>query len=262
MDLERAVESAGLAGSEAKAYLALLQLGEATGVKVSQTSGLYKANCYAALEKLSEKGLATIHVEEGVRHYRPASPSRLVELIKEQEDGLTGAMPELHKLYAIRREERDIEILSGREGHKRILDEIASQGSKRYLYRAFYEAHPLEARTGYLPYEKKLFKGKVIHSRALQLDTPVTRRSIRERIRYEPFFYDDVRFIRQKGSIPIQWSVIGDSLWIGFTSGIHAERVYLRVESKDLCDAFEIMFNEQWDQQDRTKRIKGKNDSR
>jgi sugar-specific transcriptional regulator TrmB len=247
MELEEVLASAGLAGSEAKAYLALLRLGEATGVRVAQESGLYKANCYAALEKLAARGLATVRLAEGVRYYRPASPTRLGELLRERQELLQGALPELHRLYAERREEREIEVLSGLEGYKRYVDEIVAQRGERGMFRSFYEAHPLQERAALLPYERKAFRGKRIVTRSLLPDTPATRRNVRERKPHEPFF-EQARYLPPGKLAPISWAVFGDALWVAFTAGRHAERVFVRIRSRELCDAFEQMFEEAWGQ--------------
>lgn len=81
----------GLSDYEAKAYAALVSMGEGTVTEVAQLCDVPRANLYAALEKLSEKGFADIQKGRPLI-FRACPPDRaLLEKRKEISEGLEKA---------------------------------------------------------------------------------------------------------------------------------------------------------------------------
>ena len=78
--MERLVEL-GLTQSEARTYLALLQQPEATGYELANAAGLQRANAYAALKSLTDKGFATQSGDTPAR-FVGASPEQALGQIK------------------------------------------------------------------------------------------------------------------------------------------------------------------------------------
>lgn len=79
--IERLVEL-GLTQSEARCYLALLQHPQATGYELAKFAGLQRANTYAALESLCEKGFAHRSVEGTPARHVAVAPADTLGRIK------------------------------------------------------------------------------------------------------------------------------------------------------------------------------------
>ena len=76
----------GLSENEAKLYLGMLSLSEATVQKISKSSNIKRTTAYPLLEKLVRLGLVGIK-EVGLRKYYFAeSPARLKSLIERKKD--------------------------------------------------------------------------------------------------------------------------------------------------------------------------------
>src|SRR5438477_7784123 len=85
----------GFTPTESLVYAALLRLGPSTGYGVARATRLARANAYAALEGLVERGAA--HRSAGrPRQYRPGDPhallAQLAALQGEALDRLAGAL--------------------------------------------------------------------------------------------------------------------------------------------------------------------------
>jgi HTH-type transcriptional regulator, sugar sensing transcriptional regulator len=76
-DVTALLQQLGFSEYEARAYLALLQRNPLNGYELAKVSGLPRANIYAVLQKLEERGAAVrLDMPNGIR-YAPISPTEL-----------------------------------------------------------------------------------------------------------------------------------------------------------------------------------------
>lgn len=133
----------GLTDSEKKVYLALLEIGDSTRGEIVNKSGVAGSKVYELLEKLKEKGLVSVYLQEKVKHFRPAHPNHIVSYIekKKQELLLTeqeakNLLPVLISKYASSKEEQEVELFSGLEGLETLFREqveIMNKGETCYV---------------------------------------------------------------------------------------------------------------------------------
>ncbi|MFT4297587.1 MAG: helix-turn-helix domain-containing protein [Candidatus Woesearchaeota archaeon] len=83
---ESILEQIGMTKSEIKVYLALLELGCSSTGKIVEKSGASSSKIYEILDKLMQKGLVSFIIKSGVKHFESASPSRIMEYMKEREE--------------------------------------------------------------------------------------------------------------------------------------------------------------------------------
>jgi len=117
----------GLSDSEAKIYITLLKLGEATVAEISQHSGLHRTNIYDSIEKLKEMGLVSYLLKENKQFLRATSPEHLLNYLKEQEEKITKMIPELKEIQSKISEKITVEVFKGEQGIKSVLKEILSK---------------------------------------------------------------------------------------------------------------------------------------
>src|SRR4051794_14886946 len=71
------LQQLGFSEYEARAYLALLQRNPLNGYELAKVSGLPRANIYAVLQRLEERGAAVrLDLPNGIR-YAPIAPTEL-----------------------------------------------------------------------------------------------------------------------------------------------------------------------------------------
>jgi HTH-type transcriptional regulator, sugar sensing transcriptional regulator len=81
----------GFSEYEARAYLALLQRNPLNGYELAKVSGLPRANIYAVLQKLEERGaVVRLETPDGSR-YAPVVPTELTERIANRFQNVLGA---------------------------------------------------------------------------------------------------------------------------------------------------------------------------
>jgi HTH-type transcriptional regulator, sugar sensing transcriptional regulator len=85
------LQQLGFSEYEARAYLGLLQRNPLNGYELAKVSGLPRANIYAVLQKLEERGaVVRIETPDGSR-YAPVAPSELTQRIASRFQNVLGA---------------------------------------------------------------------------------------------------------------------------------------------------------------------------
>lgn len=84
----RVLGDLGLTPGEIKVYLTLIGLGESTTGPIVDESGVSVSKVYPILERLAKKGLVSHIIKQKVKYFRAASPTRLLDYLKEKSDTL------------------------------------------------------------------------------------------------------------------------------------------------------------------------------
>lgn len=116
MDLQKILQELGLEKKEAKVYLALLGLGEATATTLAEKTALDRTLMYQLTTKLKEKGLVSHIVKNNTRYFLPAEPETLLKDLQEKEKQLKDALPELKAKQNSLKPETKVEVYHGRKG--------------------------------------------------------------------------------------------------------------------------------------------------
>jgi len=123
--MEEILQKIGLTPGEIKVYLALLRLGTSSAGPIGCEACVARSKLYNILERLAKKGLASHSVENGVKRFSAAEPSRLLDFlrkkeedIKKQQKVIEGIMPGLEAEYAMKNVAREAEVFEGLEGLK------------------------------------------------------------------------------------------------------------------------------------------------
>jgi sugar-specific transcriptional regulator TrmB len=116
MNLQKILQELGLEEKEAKVYLALLGLGEATATTLAEKTALDRTLMYQLATKLREKGLVSYVVKNNTRYFLPAEPETLLKILQEKEKELKDALPELKAKQNSLVPETKVEVYHGRKG--------------------------------------------------------------------------------------------------------------------------------------------------
>lgn len=98
-DITALLQQLGFSEYEARAYLALLQRNPLNGYELAKVSGIPRANVYAVLQKLEERGAAVrLDIPNGAR-YAPVAPTELTQRIASRfQDVLSATQQALEEL--------------------------------------------------------------------------------------------------------------------------------------------------------------------
>ncbi|MBU0471921.1 MAG: helix-turn-helix domain-containing protein, partial [Nanoarchaeota archaeon] len=128
MNKEETLKQIGLSDGEIKVYLALLKLGVSPVSNIKEETNLHRTTIYDFVEKLLNKGLASYVIKNKVKYFKAAHPDKLLSFVKEKEDNIKEALPELIKLTEFEREEIKVEVYKGKEGFKTLLNDYLRVG--------------------------------------------------------------------------------------------------------------------------------------
>lgn len=124
-------EEIGLTKSEISVYLAMLELGSCTTGKIVDKSGASSSKIYEILERLIKKGLASVVVERGIKHFEAASPERILDYLKEkkaklesQEQGIKKILPELQLKKMLAKYRTEAILFRGMKGLETAFNDV------------------------------------------------------------------------------------------------------------------------------------------
>ncbi len=112
-DLEKKLTNVGFLPSEAKTYLASLQLGPATVQKIAEAASISRTAAYEAIELLKNRGLMSMSTLGKRRVFSVEDPDRIVSHLKEEQQRFKT------KLQDIVTAVTQMQLLAG--GHKPIV---------------------------------------------------------------------------------------------------------------------------------------------
>lgn len=92
---EKVLIEVGFNKNEAKAFLALLELGSSTAGAIAQKSKIYRTNVYDALTSLINKGLVNYIYKGKNKYFEAEDPLKIETLLEEKKKSFQQILPEL-----------------------------------------------------------------------------------------------------------------------------------------------------------------------
>jgi sugar-specific transcriptional regulator TrmB len=135
MNIDQILVQIGLNETEAKFYLAALELGQAPVREIALKAGISRTNAYDVFARLLEHGL----VAEGGGGSRrmmlveAEPPDQLVELLDVRRRRLDALLPELRSLHNRSAGKPRVRFYQGHEGIKLVLDDTLTVRDKKLL---------------------------------------------------------------------------------------------------------------------------------
>lgn len=122
--------NAGLTFRESEAYLALLELKESLVSELSKKTKENRTHLYDTLNSLIKKGLASYVIKNGKKYFRPSSPEKIIDYLREKEKFIEEKLPELNKLYKPKIKAPVVEVFEGKEGIKTVLRDVLKENKE------------------------------------------------------------------------------------------------------------------------------------
>lgn len=130
MKLIESLENLGLNDKEAKCYLALLPLRQATAYMVALRSGLKKPTVYVVLENLVSKGFALKMPSQEKTFYIAKTPKECFSIAKDRMQAAQEALPELMAMQNSVGAKPKVYFFEGKEGLDLVDDDILKTNSE------------------------------------------------------------------------------------------------------------------------------------
>lgn len=117
------LQEIGLNSSEAKVYMALLELGDSTRKAIVHESGIAGSKVYDLLNKLQEKGLVSVYLKDKIKHFKPTNPKQILSYLDAKKEEIVEVekqaklfIPMLLEKFNSSKEDQEVELLNGIKG--------------------------------------------------------------------------------------------------------------------------------------------------
>jgi len=234
----------GLSLNESKVYEALLPLGEASVQEISIKAKVHRRNVYDSLAKLVEKGLVSELFIKGEKHYKVMNPQRLMELLKEREERLAHALPQMKAQHAAVEEQEEAYFHRGTEGFKLYLQAILEEKETVYFIgaKAFWLDPRLQHYLRHFDRERKRLGITFIHlfDHEIKEQKPEILKLVGKPYKFLPKEYSSQTAV----------DIFGDYVvtFVGVKPGMLAEEpLQFVLKSRRLADGYRKIFQFMWD---------------
>jgi len=133
-DLIQTLQDIGLSEKEALVYLAGIQLGPTSILKISQATDIKRPTVYTIFNELIRKGLAYIAHDDIKKKYICHSPQKLSAVIAEKQSQLENHIPDFLSLYKQQSESHLIEEYVGLETIKHLYMNLLTSLKRNAIY--------------------------------------------------------------------------------------------------------------------------------
>ena len=241
---EENLKNLGLSSNEAKVYESLLKTGEASVQTISLKSKVHRRNVYDSLAKLQEKALVSESFVKGEKFFKPSSPVRLLEILREKEEVIQKSLPAMQDLYESIEPDTEAYFYRGIEGFKKYLQDILETKETVYFIgaKAFWLDSRLEHYLNHFDKERKKNKIKFMH--LFDYEVKEQKPEILKVVGGE------YKFLPKKYSSQIAIDIFGSYVvaFVGVSPGILYENpVQFVMKSQMLADGYRKIFQFMWE---------------
>lgn len=229
----------GLSSGEAKVYLAVLELGQASVTRIAQKARLKRTSCYGLIDALRERGFVR-QTKAGKRTvYDAADPRVFLDILADQTKAAQLLLPTLRALAGAVDKKPQVFFFEGRDGLKHLYKETLAYPDAKIRAWLSAAAFRAEGRWFDEQYRPSRIRQK-IYTLAIVSDAPETR-GYRD--------HDVAGFHRTRIDMSGMLGVDSDVLIFG---GKHVallsweEMVGVVIESKRIHDTLRSIFDIHW----------------
>jgi len=233
--------NAGISEEEAKAYLAILELGEGTISRIARKAELKRTSAYLVVERLIKKGLVSTSKQKKHTIYIAEDPRKIEEFLDERKRSIQKIMPELLSFTNLIDKKPQIRYYEGKTGMKEIYKDMLCYPDSEILgmFSESYLGHLDDEFVKNYFYPKRI--EKKIWVRAILPDNEMTREITK----------DDEKILRRsklisndKFKIKVDLALYGKNK-VSLVS--FEEELGIIIESQKIYDSLKGIFETMWD---------------
>ncbi|NTW13542.1 MAG: hypothetical protein HGA31_00735 [Candidatus Moranbacteria bacterium] len=131
--LHKRLQNAGLNETEAKIYLAVLELGQTSVSRIALKAGIKRTTVYLSLENLMKKGLISAIKKGSKAYYYAEDPRNLERMMEVRKNEVSDIIPRLLAFTNLIDNKPEIRYFEGEEGIKEVLMKSLEQPGKEIL---------------------------------------------------------------------------------------------------------------------------------
>ena len=245
----------GLSEKEAKIYVSLLELGEATAFEISSHSGINRSSTYVVLEALRRRGLVGLSGDKNVRRYVAVSPEAIAQMShsvakrhEQIESNIKSILPELNALNKNLVQKPKIRVSDGLEGLMSALLECLN--NKEKILRAFSSGENIMR---LLPDYIGLWGKKRVELGIKMYGIYVDNKASRDLMDTHPFHYEVIYLPKKLYPSPVDLIISDDKVGYLLLEGNKITSIF--VEAREIGTVMRGLFDMAFEE---AKRMGGK----
>jgi len=264
MTLAKKLEQLGFSEKEAKVYVALLEVGEATPHEIAIKSGINRATAYVILEHLKKQDLASTVSKKNKIYYTLEPPLNLLDSFDQEKQEIESKigkarklMPELEMLERMSSEKAKVKIFEGKESLNIVRKDILRSGCKE-VYNIFNISLGLkyfpQSSTDHRDVLRKMVTNKKMKSKV------ITIYNSNKPTDHLPYLYSEERKYLPYKKFPFDCDFVfyGEKVILFSFQDLLA----IIIENKSICIGLKAMFNYIWEGAEKYPSLKQGNKSK
>lgn len=238
MEIAELLGKIGLTEKEASVYLAVLELGTATGYAIARKANIKRPTAYLILEGLERKRLIHQVPHSSKILFTAESPEVLLRDITKKAELTKQGLPYLLALFNAKKEKPQVQLFQGKEGVKQAYDKIAEARSIRMFGTSVnaLKIYP-EAFKDFTHY----IVDKHLEVKDILTD-PVSEAAYIKIFKNYPGY--KIRFMKKGTEVNSDFALFGDTVLL---FSYRPEIFAVMITSKDMAQMFEIIFDLAWE---------------
>src|SRR3989338_484486 len=241
---EETLMELGLSLNEARIYEALVDLGEASVNTISIKTRINRSNVYDAMERLCEKGLATELFIKSQKYFKSVHPRRLLELLKEKQEGVERILPNLAKKFETNKQEEEAYFYRGIEAYKNYMFDILKEKQPYYCIGG--KGMWFDERLKYfrMKFDRERQKSKVEFNHIFDEEM---KTKTKQPLKFKNNTY---KFLPKKYCSKLTMEFFGDYtiIYAGEEFGkLKEDPTVFVIKSKDIAEGFKKIYQFMWD---------------
>jgi len=137
MEILDQLQNLDLKPSEAKTFLAVLEIGPASISDIAKRAKVKRPTAYYLIEELIKKGFV-LKVPSGKRvFYQAIPPKNILNLLEKKKQNISKILPDLEALFYAKPSQPKVRFFEGKEGLKNIYEEMLNTSKKVYTIFSF-----------------------------------------------------------------------------------------------------------------------------
>ncbi|RLE38999.1 hypothetical protein DRJ17_02285 [Candidatus Woesearchaeota archaeon] len=237
MDKFGALEEFGLEPREAKIYVKLLELGQATASQLAKSLEILRPTVYDILDKMIQKGIVSYSISSGRKVFAAVEPGVLEQLLENKKRILEEFIPELKSISKISKFKPLVETYIGVKGLKTIYDDMLTV--KEDIYHIFnYEEY---VKLFHLFFIKNFIKKRI--EKGIWFRAIVNKIKEKELERSDPKLLREIRTLQMLEDFKMAIVIYGKkSGFFTFTE----TPMGIVIENELITHSFKVLFNYLW----------------
>lgn len=226
------LREAGLTENEAVIYETLLKFGPNHAGEIARRAGLHRRVVYDAIGRLIEKGLVGSVMQNNKRLFQAADPVAVVELLKEKQERVQEALPEMQELFMKTREKEEVNFYKGRNGLKTVMEDQIATREEILIIGASPLAYDI------LQFYFKWFDKRRAESK---IKVKIIFNKTEKKLKIP---LSEIRFLPQKYSSPLAVNIYGDKIALVLWSKENPFAVV--VKNAEMVEGYRKYFDLMW----------------